>query len=258
MTAHFSRVVDTSLATVIGSDGCIVSTIEHLMASLSGFAIDNAVVEVSGYEMPIMDGSAGPFVELIQSCGVVEQDAPRCFFVVNTPIELHDDDRSVSILPCSEFKISCTIEYEHPLIKKQMYSLTVTDETFAAEIAQARTFGFLYEYENLKRFGLARGGSLDNVVVIDGDDVLNEGGLRYKDEFVRHKMLDCMGDFSLLGMPLLGHVILKKSGHAFNHAFLNKFFSAKESWQTCSFQSPHELVAPRQNSLPFQTASVTN
>jgi UDP-3-O-[3-hydroxymyristoyl] N-acetylglucosamine deacetylase len=258
VTAHFSRVVDTSLATVIGADGCIVSTIEHLMASLSGLAIDNAVIELTGYEMPIMDGSAGPFVDLIQSCGVVEQDVPRCFFVVNAPITIQEGDRAVILQPSSEFKISCTIEYEHPLIKTQMYSLSITAETFAAEIARARTFGFLYEYENLKRFGLARGGSLDNVVVIDGDQILNDGGLRFRDEFVRHKMLDCIGDFSLLGMPLLGHVILRKSGHAFNHAFLNKFFAEKESWQTCSFESPQELVAPRQNNLPFQMASVTN
>ncbi len=232
ITAHFNQVVDTSLATVIGSDGCIVSTIEHLMASFAGLSIDNAIVELDAYEVPVMDGSAGPFTELIKSAGIKEQDAPRHFFVLKEPIVLEESGKSVAVYPSTTFKITCTIDFDHPVIKKQTYSIDVSDKVFEGEISRARTFGFLQEVEYMKRYGLARGGSLDNVVVIDKDSILNEDGLRYTDEFVRHKILDCLGDFSLLGMPILGHLVVNKSGHAFNHAFLEKFFSKKASWET--------------------------
>ncbi len=241
ISAHFNMVVDTSLATVIGQDGFIVSTIEHLMASFSGLSIDNALVEVDAYEMPIMDGSAGPFTAMIKKAGIMEQIEPRCFFVIKEPIELKKDGKSVGIYPSSTYKITCAIEYDHPLIEKQSYSTDVSDEVFEREISKARTFGFLYEVKYLKRYGLARGGSLDNVVVIDKQDIVNHGGLRYPDEFVRHKILDCIGDFSLLGMPLLGHVVSNKSGHAFNHAFLKEFFDRKESWETRTFYNKNDL-----------------
>ena len=232
ITAHFNNVVDTSLATVIGSGGCIVSTIEHLMASFSGLSIDNAQVELDNYEMPIMDGSAGPFTAMIKSAGIKYQDSPRYFFEITKPIELSENGKSVTILPAKSYKVTYAIEYDHPLIRRQSCCVDISDAVFETEIARARTFGFLHEYEYMKKFGLARGGSLDNVIVIDGDKVLNAGGLRYSDEFVRHKILDCIGDFSLLGLPLLGHVVAEKSGHAFNHAFLKKFFSQKDCWQT--------------------------
>jgi UDP-3-O-[3-hydroxymyristoyl] N-acetylglucosamine deacetylase len=236
ISAHFNQVVDTSLATVIGAKGCIVSTIEHLMASFAGLSIDNAIVEIDGYEMPIMDGSAKPFTTLIKSGGIEKLDAPRCFLKIKRPIELHENGKSVAIYPAETYKITCAIEYDHPLIKKQTCCFDISDGIFTKEIAPARTFGFLHEYEYLKMYGLARGGSLDNVVVIDKDKILNPGGLRYKDEFVRHKMLDCMGDFSLLGLPLIGHVKAFKSGHAFNHALLKKIFSQKDCWETLVFQ----------------------
>jgi UDP-3-O-[3-hydroxymyristoyl] N-acetylglucosamine deacetylase len=232
ISAHFNMVVDTSLATVIGYEGFIVSTIEHLMASFAGLSIDNALVEVDNYEMPIMDGSAGPFTSMIKSAGIRELDAPRYFFVVKEPIELVEDGKMVGIYPCSTYKITCTIEYDHPLINQQSYSVEVSDHVWEQDISKARTFGFLHEYEYLKRYGLARGVTLDNVIAINDKDVINEGGLRYQDEFVRHKILDCIGDFSLLGMPILGHVVAKKAGHAFNHSFLKKFFAEKESWET--------------------------
>ncbi len=232
IAAHFNKVVDTSLATVIGYEGFIVSTIEHLMASFAGLAIDNARVEIDSYEMPIMDGSAEPFTALIKTAGVVSQDAPRYFFIVKKPIVLQQNGTSVGIYPSDRYKITCSITYDHPLINKQTLSIDISEQGFEQEISKARTFGFLHEYEQLKRFGLARGGSLDNVVVIDKQDVLNESGLRYQDEFVRHKILDCMGDFSLLGMPLIGHIKAEKSGHTFHHAFLQKFFEAKDSWVT--------------------------
>jgi len=232
ISAHFNMVVDTSLATVIGYDGFIVSTIEHLMATFAGLSIDNALVEIDGYEMPIMDGSAEVFTSSIMAVGIKEQNGRRCFFVVKEPIELKENGKFVGIYPESSFKITCDIDYDHPLVKKQSYTIELSDEVFEREICRARTFGFLHEYEDMKRFGLARGGSLDNVVVIDKENILNKDGLRYKDEFVRHKLLDCIGDFALLGMPVLGHVKVSKSGHFFNHAFLKKFFAQKESWET--------------------------
>jgi UDP-3-O-[3-hydroxymyristoyl] N-acetylglucosamine deacetylase len=232
ISAHFNQVVDTSLATVIGYDGFIVSTIEHLMASLAGLAIDNALIEVDAYEMPIMDGSAGPFTDMILKAGIETQESPRCYFIVKEPIELTADGRFVGLYPAPELKISCSIEYDHPLIGKQSYTVTLSEKSFEADVCRARTFGFLYEYDMLKRFGLGQGGSLDNCVVIDQETILNPGGLRYQNEFVRHKILDCIGDFSLLGMPILGHIVSEKSGHAFNHEFLMKFFSQKESWET--------------------------
>jgi len=249
ISAHFNMVVDTSLATVIGYEGFIVSTIEHLMAGFAGLSIDNALVEIDAYEMPIMDGSAGPFTSLIKSAGIQHQDAPRYFFVVKEPIEIEKDEKMVGIYPCSSYKITCTIEYDHPLIKTQSYSVDISDDVFEREISRARTFGFVHEYEYLKQHGLARGVSLENVVAIGSEDVVNEGGLRYEDEFVRHKILDCIGDFSLLGMPILGHVIAKKSGHAFNHALLKKFFAQKESWETLIINDLNELPSFQSKSL---------
>ncbi len=239
--ARFNCVVDTSLATVIGADGVIVSTIEHLMACFAGLSIDNVIVELDSYEVPVMDGSAGPFTRMIMETGIREQGAARHFFVLKEPIELEQDGKFVGAYPDITFKITCHIEFEHPLIRKQSCSIEVVDHIFEREIAGARTFGFLHEVEYMKQYGLARGGSLDNAVVIDENDILNEEGLRYQDEFVRHKLLDCIGDFSLLGMPILGHIVTRKSGHAFNHAFLEKFFNKKASWQTQTLHRPAGL-----------------
>ncbi len=243
ISAHFNMVVDTSMATVIGYDGFIVSTIEHLMASFTGLSVDNALVELDTYEMPIMDGSAGPFTSLIKAAGIKELDAPRYFFVIKEPIELEKDGKSVGVYPYSSYKITCTIEYNHSLINKQSYSIDLSDEVFESEISRARTFGFLQEYEYFKRYGLAQGVSLENVVVIDEHDIVNEGGLRYENEFVRHKILDCLGDFSLLGMPIFGHVVANKSGHAFNHAFLKEFFAQKDSWEARTVNDINDLPA---------------
>jgi len=249
ISAHFNMIVDTSLATVIGNDGAIVSTIEHLMAVFAGLSIDNAQVELDAYEVPVMDGSAGPFTQLITSSGIKTQDAPRYFFVIKSPIELEEDGKSFGVYPALNFKITYVIEYEHPLIQRQSYSLELTDRVFEHEISRARTFGFLHEVEYMKRYGLAHGGSLDNAVVIDKNDILNEDGLRYQDEFVRHKILDCIGDFALLGMPILGHAVVSKSGHTFNHAFLKKFFAQKNSWETRAIQDISDLPRYQSESL---------
>ncbi len=244
VAARFNKVVDTSQATVIGDEGFIISTIEHMMSAFSGLSIDNAIVEVDDYELPFMDGSSGPFVRLLAEAGVVVQDAPRCFFVIQEPVELQDQEKFVGIYPADNFQITFTIEFEKcPLIRTQTYHIEVTPESFAEQIADARTFGFVQEVEYMKMYGLAKGASLDNAVVIDGDSILNEGGLRFSDEFVRHKILDCIGDFSLIGLPIMGHVVAKRSGHAFNHAFLEKFFSKKGAWQTRTLEDQGQWSA---------------
>ncbi len=240
--ARFNKVVDTSLATVIGNDGFIISTIEHLMAAFTGLSIDNALVEVNSYEMPIMDGSAGPFVRMLQQAGVRVQEALRCYFIVRKPVELSENNKFVGIYPAPHYRVSCSIDFEHPLIGNQECSVVVSGDAFETQIADARTFGFVQEQAYMKQYGLGKGASVDNVLVIDHEGVVNEGGLRYSDEFVRHKLLDCIGDFSLLGLPILGHIIAKRSGHAFNHAFVEKFFLEKDAWQTISPTDAEELV----------------
>jgi len=243
ISAHFNKVIDTSLATVIGQDGYIVMTIEHLMASFAGLSIDNALVEIDACEMPVMDGSAGPFVDLIRHAGIEELGGPRTFFVIREPIELRQNGRSVCVTPHSTFRISCTIDYPNPVIDRQSYSIEASDSVFECEIGRARTFGFREEVENLQSMGLALGGSLDNAVVVDDEGILNPDGLRFPDEFVRHKILDCFGDFSLLGMPILGHIIVDKPGHPFNHAFLNRFFEEKECWETRTLHCPSGSIS---------------
>jgi len=235
--ARFNKVVDTSLATVIGTDGFIVSTIEHLMAALAGLAIDNALVLVDNYELPIMDGSAGPFARMLQSAGRQVQSAPRIFFVVQEPIELEEKGKFVGAYPAPHFRLTCTIAFDHPLIQTQTYDAIIQNGCFAEEIADARTFGFRHEVEYMKKYGLGQGGSLDTAIVVDQDKILNPGGLRYPDEFVRHKLLDCIGDFSLLGLPIMAHIVTQRSGHAFNHAFLERFFQQKGAWQTRTFDT---------------------
>ncbi|GBC62853.1 UDP-3-O-acyl-N-acetylglucosamine deacetylase [Desulfonema ishimotonii] len=248
--AHFNSVVDTSLATVIGGeDGSIVSTIEHLMAAFSGLSVDNALVELDNYELPIMDGSAAPFADLMIGAGFETQAGPKCFFVIREPITLEEGEKSVTLHPAPDFRVTCTIDFPHPLIGKQSVSLTISEDTFRRDIASARTFGFLREVEMMKQFGLGRGGSLDNAIIVGEDAVLNEGGLRFPDEFVRHKLLDCIGDFSLLGMPVIGHVVANRSGHAFHNAFLKKFFSQKGAWETLTVHDISDMRQIRQEAL---------
>ncbi len=230
--AIFKMVVDTSLATVLGINGTIISTIEHLMASFAGLGIDNALVEVDEYEIPIMDGSAWIFTQLIEKAGIEKQTAPKHFIIVKEPIKVTDNDKSVIIYPEPVFKITCKIDFSHPLIGKQEIIFDRAKNNFGKEISQARTFGFVQDLELLKKFSLAKGGSLDNAIVIDKDRILNKEGLRYPDEFVRHKLLDSLGDFSLLGMPIQGHIVTYKSGHALNHLFIKKLLENKNAWET--------------------------
>ena len=239
---RFDNVFDTTLATTIGTNGCKVSTIEHLMAAFFGLGIDNAVVELDGPEVPIMDGSAAPFVFLIKSGDIREQKSPKQFIVIKKPFKVDDGNRSVCIYPSKELKITYMIDFQHPLLRNQEYELTFSGRDFVREISTARTFGFMKDVETLKKNGLARGGSLDNAVVIDDFRIINEDGLRFDDEFVRHKILDFIGDISIVGSPIIGHFVVKKSGHFLNQQMLRKLMESKKHWKVMTFKTPEECT----------------
>ncbi|MEO0459687.1 MAG: UDP-3-O-acyl-N-acetylglucosamine deacetylase [Myxococcota bacterium] len=229
------HVVDTTLATTLatGVNGsrASVSTVEHLMAAFRGCGIDNARVYVDGPEIPILDGSSKPFVEMIQRVGIEDQRAPKRFVVVRREVRVGDGDKEARIGPGAGLKITCSIDFDHPLIPPTPYTYEHSERTFARDIAPARTFGFLKDVEALRARGLARGGSLDNAVVIDRYKVLNPEGLRFPDEFVRHKILDAIGDFSLFGMPVIGRVHLKRPGHALNTELVRAVLSDARSYE---------------------------
>lgn len=229
--AFMNRVVDTQLATTIGDDDVKISTTEHLLAALTGLGIDNALVELNTSEVPIMDGSAGPFVRLLKKTGLKEQKTLRRLIKITREISYQDGDKSVRILPYDGFKVSAEIDFEHSLIKQQTYSFELNSKKFVKEIAPARTFGFLEDVEKLRACGLALGGSLENAVVMDKENVLNKDGLRFDDEFVRHKVLDLVGDLTLLGWPLLGHVVATKSGHGDHLGLMQEIAAHPECWE---------------------------
>ena len=207
-------VVDSHYATTIGSNGCRVQTVEHLMAAAAGLGIDNLDVEIEGSEVPAVDGSAKPFVVLLNSAGRATQSARRRPITISQPVSVGEGGRWIRIVPASEFRISYTLDNEHPVIGVQTLSVAPSEETFASEFAPARTYGFLNDLGVMRKHGLALGGSLDNAIVIGKRGTLN--GLRYRDEFVRHKILDLIGDLALLGRPIQGHVIARNAGHALN------------------------------------------
>ena len=228
--ADWQHVTETRLCTTVGSDGMMVSTIEHLMAALSGCEIDNAIIEINGAEVPVMDGSAEPFVFLIECAGVVEQNVPRRAIRVLKPITVQDGPRMASLAPADTFCVSFAIDFDSPAVARQECEFRLVNGTFKSEICRARTFGFLDEIDEMLAAGLARGGSLDNAVVVSGDRILNEGGLRYTDEFVRHKVLDSIGDLYLAGAPILGHFHGHQSGHALNNRLLRALFADPTAW----------------------------
>ena len=243
--ATFENVVDTKLSTTLGSNGLRVSTVEHLMAAFFGLGIDNARVEVDGPEVPIMDGSAAPFVFLLRSAGIREQKSPKRFVVIKRPLEIREGGRSVRINPSKELKISFAIDFNHPLLRDQSFDLKFSGKDFVKEISRARTFGFLRDIQTLRENGLALGGSLDNAIVIDDFRILNQDGLRYKDEFVRHKILDFIGDLAILGCPVIGHFVVKKSGHALNHLLLKKLIHSEKTWEDLAITSPDQWAEER-------------
>ena len=225
-----ANVVNTRLSTTIGKEGAAVSTIEHLMAALYGCGIDNAHIDIDGQEVPIMDGSATPFVTALQHAGTKILSRPRKYLVVKKEVTIVDGDKKITITPSRYFRISFDMRFNHPVVSNQFKSMKFEEDTFATEYASARTFGFLAEVETLKANGLARGGSLENAVVIGDEGILNEEGLRFEDEFVRHKILDSTGDFYLAGYRILGHVKAFKSGHDLNHKAVTELLAKKDCW----------------------------
>jgi len=244
------NVVNTRLSTTIGKGGAVVSTIEHLMAALSGCGIDNVHVDIDGPEVPIMDGSAAPFVRGLKETGVRTLSRPRKFLVIKKPITVVDGDKKISIIPSRYFRISFDMRFNHPVVNNQFRSMKFSDEVFERDYAPARTFGFLIEVETLKANGLARGGSLDNAVVIGDDGILNEGGLRYEDEFVRHKIMDSVGDLYLAGYPLVGHVKSFKSGHDLNHKLVTEILAKPDCWKLVEATGADEASPAFQLSAP--------
>ncbi len=237
--ARAAHVVGTTLATTLGRNGVEVSTVEHLLAALHGLGIENAVAELDGPEVPIMDGSAAPFVRLLEAAGRVGLDALRRTLVVDHPVRVHDGDREIAVEPADHLEIAYEIDFDHPAVRPQSLALAVDPERFAAELAPARTFGFLAEVEALKARGLARGGSLENAVVIGQDRVLNPEGLRFPDEFVRHKALDLVGDLALLGFPLRGRVSVTRGGHHLHTQLVAALLADRSAWHLAGEEAPH-------------------
>jgi UDP-3-O-[3-hydroxymyristoyl] N-acetylglucosamine deacetylase len=231
VAANWRNVQESPLCTTLTNhEGVSVATVEHLLAALAGAEIDNAIVELDGPEVPVMDGSAEPFLFLIERAGIVEQDAPRRAIKVLKPVRVADEECAAVLEPDVGFSVSFEIDFSSQLVRRQDITLSIDAETFKADLARARTFGFLEEVERMRAAGLARGGSLDNAVVVSDGKVLNSGGLRYADEFVRHKVLDAVGDLYLAGGPIVGHFRGVRSGHAMNRRLLETLFADRNAW----------------------------
>ncbi len=235
--AKAENVGETTLSTTLVENGVKVSTVEHLLSAMAGLGIDNAYVELSAPEVPIMDGSAGPFVFLIQSAGIEEQDAAKKFIRIKREVTVTNGDKVASLLPFEGFKVSFKIDFDHPVFRNRKVDAEIdfSSTSFVKEVSRARTFGFMHEFEYLRSKGLAKGGSFDNAVVVDDYRVLNEDGLRYEDEFVKHKVLDAIGDLYLLGHSLIGEFRAFKSGHALNNASLRYLMTQEDAWEFVTF-----------------------
>lgn len=250
--ARPENVGDTRLSTTLEIDHVKISTVEHLMSAFAGLGIDNAFVDLTAPEVPIMDGSAGPFVFLIQSAGIEEQASAKRFLRVKKTVKVEDGDKWARFDPLDGFKVTFTIDFDHPIFKDstQVASIDLSTTSFVKEISRARTFGFMQEVEALRDAGLARGGSLDNVIVMDSFHILNEDGLRYEDEFVKHKVLDAIGDLYLLGHPLIGEFNAHKSGHALNNQALRNLVADRGAWELVSFEDTEEAPIAFARTVP--------
>ena len=240
--ARADQVDETDLSTSLGRGDFQVTTVEHLLSALCGLGIDNAFIEIDSPEVPIMDGSAGPFVYLLQTAGVQEQSAAKRFIRVTREITVSDGDKVATLRPYEGFRVTFAIDFDHPVFKEQIghAALDISSEAFVREISRARTFGFVHEFEYMRSRGLARGGSVDNAIVVDEYRILNEGGLRYDDEFVKHKMLDAIGDLYLAGHQLLAEYEGVKSGHALNNRLVRALFEQPQCWEWATFEDPAE------------------
>jgi UDP-3-O-[3-hydroxymyristoyl] N-acetylglucosamine deacetylase len=262
LAASVDHLVPTELCTAISGNGFQVKTIEHVLAALAGLNVDNVYVDVDAGEAPVMDGSAGPFVRLIQSAGIISQKKLQPYLKMTRPLEVVEGSRRIRIEPSATPQITYSIQYDHPLIHTQTYSYEHSARTFESEIAGARTFGFLQEVEALWARGLGRGGNLDNTVVLSKDGILNESGLRFTNEFVRHKVLDLIGDFALLGLPFIGHLIADRSGHALHTRLVKQILDHPECWvllnadhSAAQSESLSSHAAPRSSSAVALQAS---
>ncbi len=235
-------VCDTRMCSALEYEGVRVATVEHLMSALAGLGIDNIYVELSAGEVPIMDGSSGPFVFLIQQAGIVEQAAAKKFIRIKKTVEVHDGDKWVRFDPYFGFKVDFTIDFSHPVFEHTGNNVKIdfADNSYIKEVSRARTFGFMHEVEALRSMGLARGGSLDNAIVLDEYRILNHDGLRYEDEFVKHKTLDAIGDLYVLGHPLLCTFTAHKSGHALNNQLLRTLLTDADAWEYATFEKAEE------------------
>ena len=235
--ADAELVTETTLCTGLTRNGAKIQTVEHLMSAMAGLGIDNAIVELSSAELPIMDGSSGPFVFLLQSAGIVEQDAAKRFIRITSPVEVREGDKVARFTPYDGYKLGFTIEFDHPMIpaKQSRAELDFSTAAYIKEISRARTFGFMRDLEYMRERNLGLGGSMDNAIVLDEFRVLNDDGLRYTDEFVRHKILDAVGDLYLAGGPILGAYEGFKSGHALNNKLVRALLAQQEAWEWVSF-----------------------
>jgi UDP-3-O-[3-hydroxymyristoyl] N-acetylglucosamine deacetylase len=224
-------VTHVSYATTLMRSGVMISTVEHLLSAMLGCGVDNAIIEVDSLEVPILDGSSKQWVELIERAGIVELEAPRAYLRVLKRIEVSEKNRTMSIEPADQFRITCEIDFDHPMIGRQQLEISFLPGIYAREIAPARTFGFVEELELLRRNGLARGGSLENAIALTRDGKVNTEPLRFADEFVRHKILDIIGDLALCGMPILGHVRASRSGHGLHTMLLSSLLRDREAWE---------------------------
>jgi len=238
LKADARSVTATSYATTLGGPDFSVSTVEHCLSALSALRIDNLFVELEGPEIPIMDGSAGPFLDAILASGVIEQDQPRAYCYITSPIYCEQGEKRASILPYQGLRVTVEIDFQHASIGKQSIDLDVNDESFRREIAGARTFGFLHEAEELQARGLAKGGSLQNAIVLDHTQILNPEGLKWPNEFVRHKALDALGDLVTLGMPLMGQVVLYKAGHDLMNRLIRQLLESPEHYRRWEWGTP--------------------
>ncbi|MDT0633881.1 UDP-3-O-acyl-N-acetylglucosamine deacetylase [Spectribacter hydrogenooxidans] len=256
LRADALKVGETTLATTLTDNGMRVSTVEHLLSAMAGLGIDNAVVELSADEVPIMDGSAGPFVFLIQSAGIQELDAAKRFIRIKRPVQVTEDDKWARFDPFEGFKVSFGIEFDHPAFDADTQSASVDFSTtsFVKEVSRARTFGFMRDIEFLRANNLARGGSMDNAVVLDDYRVLNADGLRYDNEFVRHKILDAIGDLYLLGCGLIGSFTGFKSGHGLNNKLLRALMADRGAWEEVTFPDMEEAPISYVNARPVAAA----
>ncbi len=243
--AEALAVHDTRLSTCLEANGVRVATIEHLMSACAGLGVDNAYVDLSSAEVPIMDGSAGTFIFLLQSAGIVEQSAAKKFIRIKKTVEVKDGDKWVRFEPFNGYKLSFTINFTHPVFAttKQNVTVDLGEHSYIKEVSRARTFGFMQDVENMRAQGLALGGNLDNAIVMDEYRIINPDGLRFEDEFVKHKVLDAIGDLYLLGHPLIGAFSGYKSGHALNNALLRALLADEQAWELVTFSKPEQAPA---------------